>query len=76
MSQTINGTYKNGTVLLDHLPEGVTEARVVVDFVEQPQTDRRRGALKFGMFAKPDRPFTSDEDIDAVKKSWNTRGAE
>jgi hypothetical protein len=73
MSQTINGTYKNGTVSLDHPPAGVTESRVVVDFVDQPKPDGRRGMLKFGMFAKPDRPFTSDEDIDAVKNSWNAR---
>ena len=76
MSQTIGGTYKNGTVSLDHLPEGVTEARVVVDFVDASNHGRRRGVLKFGMFTKPDRPFTSDEDIDAVRKSWNRRDAE
>ncbi len=68
MSRTIHGTYKNGMVSLDHLPEGVTEARVVVDFVDE-KIEARRGALKFGMFAKPDLPFTSDADIDAVKKS-------
>jgi hypothetical protein len=34
MSQTIQGTYKNGTISLDRLPEGVAEARVVVEFVE------------------------------------------
>ena len=76
MSQTITGTYKNGTVSLDHLPEGVTEARVVVDFVDEPDRKRRRGTLKFGMFAKPDRAFTSDEDIESVKKSWNRRDTE
>lgn len=76
MSQSIHGTYKNGTVSLDRLPEGVTEARVVVDFVDEPGRGQRRGVLKFGMFAKPDRPFTRDEDIDAVKKSWNRRDEE
>jgi len=75
MSHIIHGTYKNGMVSLDYLPEGVTEARVVVDFVDNPKQGRR-GALKFGMFAKPDHPFTSDEDIDAVKKSWNRRDEE
>ena len=71
MSRTIHGTYKNGTVLLDHLPEGVIEARVVVDFVDDTKPERQRGTLKFGMFAKSDRFLTSDEDIDAVKKSRN-----
>jgi hypothetical protein len=71
MSQTIGGTYKNGVVVLDHPPRGVNESRVVVEFVDEAAETGQRGALKFGMFAKPARPFTSDEDIDAVKKSWN-----
>jgi hypothetical protein len=74
MSQTISGTYKNGAISLDRLPEGVAEARVVVEFVEQPaseQSARRRGTAYFGMFAPPDRRFTSDEELEQVKKSWN-----
>ena len=74
MSLTIQGTYKNGTVSLDHLPEGVREARVAVSFAD-PQ-EQRRGVQKFGMFAKRDRPFTTDADIDAVKKSWNGRASQ
>jgi hypothetical protein len=76
MSQTILGTYKNGTISLDRLPEGVTEARVVVGFVDEPSTRRIRGAIKFGMFTNSDRPFTSDEDLEAVKKSWNRQDPE
>lgn len=76
MSLIIQGTYKDGAVLLDNRPEGVQEARVAVIFVEQPNGERRRGILKFGMFAKPDRPFTTDADIDAVIKSWNGRPTE
>jgi hypothetical protein len=69
MGLTIQGTYKNGTVSLDRLPEGVDEARVAVSF--EASSERRRGVLKFGMFAKPDKPFTSDADVEAVKKSLN-----
>ena len=59
MSQTIQGTYKNGTISLDRLPEGVAEARVIVEFVENAQRDskqsaRQRGIARFGMFAPPD----------------------
>lgn len=76
MNQTIEGVYKSGVISLDRLPEGVTEARVVVEFVEQTAPPpRRRGGLTFGMFAKPGGRFTSDEDLDAVKTSWN-RGLE
>ena len=71
MSLTIQGTYKNGTVSLDRLPEGVQEARVAVSFaVSRALT---RGTLKFGTFAKSDRAFASDADIEAVKKLWNGR---
>jgi hypothetical protein len=35
MSQTVTGTYKNGAISLGRLPEGVAEARVVVEFVER-----------------------------------------
>jgi len=73
MSQTIHGTYKNGTVLLDRLPEGVTEARVVVEQSKQEQKPRKRGILRFGMFAPPDGQYTSDEDLERMKKSWNAK---
>ena len=76
MSLTIQGIYKNGQISLDRLPEGVTEARVVVDFIDRKNAGQSRGAIKFGMFAKPDRPFTSDEDLETVKKSWNRREPE
>jgi hypothetical protein len=78
MSQTIPGTYKNGNISLDRLPEGVVEARVVVEFVDQPspapaRSARRRGVSYFGMFAPPDGRFTSDEELQRTKKSWNAR---
>jgi len=78
MSQTIQGTYKNGTISLDRLPEGVSEARVVVEFVEQrpPASEpgsRRRGITYFGIFAPPDGGFTSVEEIERVRKSWNAK---
>jgi hypothetical protein len=78
MSQIIHGTYKNGTISLDRLPEGVGEARVVVEFVEQPmpaseRTTRRRGISYFGMFAPPDGQFTSDHELEGAKKSWNAK---
>ena len=78
MSQTIPGTYKNGTISLDHLPEGIAEARVIVEFVDQPArppegSTRRRGIAYFGMFAPPDGKFTSDNDLEAAKKAWNPK---
>lgn len=75
MSQTIQGTYKNGKVLLDRLPDGVTEARVAVEFSEQrlEQTNRRRGIARFGMFAPADGQFTTDDEIERVKKSFSAK---
>ena len=76
MSQTIQGAYKNGVVSLDCLPEGVTEARVKVDFSEDlaPKLfNRARGIAYFGMFAPADGQFTSDESIEEVKKSLNPK---
>jgi hypothetical protein len=72
MSQTIQGTYKNGSISLDRLPEGIAEARVVVEFFEQQvpkQLTRRRGIAFSGMFAPPDGQFTTDEELDEAKKS-------
>jgi hypothetical protein len=72
MRQTIEGTYKAGVISLDRPPEGVTEARVVVEFVEPATPAGRRGGLTFGMFADPGgRRLTSDDDLDAVKATWN-----
>jgi hypothetical protein len=52
----------------------VTEARVVVEFVApRREPSRGRGIAYFGMFAPVDGVFTSDEDIEAVKKSLNPR---
>jgi hypothetical protein len=78
MSQTIQGTYKNGIISLDRLPEGVAEARVIVEFVEQPSNTperptRRRGITYFGMFTPPDGQLTSDEELEKAKKSWNAK---
>lgn len=74
MSQTINGTYKNGVVVLDRLPADVNETRVAVVFAvrasEEPM-GRRRGIARFGIFAPADGNFTSDEELERVKRSWN-----
>jgi hypothetical protein len=78
MSRIIQGTYKNGAISLDHLPEGVGEARVVVEFLEQgeaapKESARRRGTAYFGMFAPADGQLTGDEQLEEVKKSWNVK---
>ena len=75
MSQTIQGTYKNGKILLDRLPDGVTEARVAVQFSGQQleQTNRRRGIAIFGMFAPADGQFTTDDEIERVKKPFSAK---
>jgi len=71
MRQAIEGTYKAGVISLDRPPEGVTEARVIVEFVEPTVPRGRRGGLTFGMFADPGGRLTSDDDLDAAKASWN-----
>ena len=76
MSQTIQGTYKNGSISLDRLPEGVAEARVIVEFVEEQRggaerSGRRRGIAHYGIFAPADGRFTGDEELERVKKAWN-----
>jgi hypothetical protein len=76
MSQTIQGTYKNGAISLDRQPEGIAEARVVVEFLDKRASQppiRRRGIAHFGIFAPPDGRFTSDKELQEVKKSWNEK---
>lgn len=50
----------------------------VADIVPHDAADAAAptGRLKFGMYAKPDRPFTSGEDIAASKTAWNRTGGE
>ena len=76
MSISITGTYQNGQVKLDTIPEGIERARVTVEFVEQLaplKAERQRGIVHFGMFAPPDGHFTSDEELERIKKSWNAK---
>jgi hypothetical protein len=79
MSLSITGTYQNGQIKLDTIPHGIERARVTVEFEEQPTPTpegvppaRHRGIAHFGMFAPADGTFTTDEDLERVKKSWNT----
>ena len=73
MSRMIQEIFRNGS--LNHLPARVIEARVVVEFAEESITpsNRRRGIVHFGMFAPPDGKWTTDEEIERVKKSWNAK---
>jgi len=78
MSQTIQGIYKDGTIALDRQPEGVAEARVIVEFLEPPAgapapPTRRRGIIRTGMFAPPNGQFTADAALEQTKQSWNAK---
>jgi hypothetical protein len=60
MPQLIEGYYRDGKVSLDRLPEGVSEVRVRVEFVNEPNNQRRRGVAHFGIFAPSDGKYTTN----------------
>ena len=68
---TINGRYKNGTVTLDVLPEGISEASVRVEFVS-PKIGED-GKVTFGMLKKAGEPQGSDAAVDESTRSWGYR---
>ena len=70
-SLTINGRYKNGTVTLDMLPEGISESSVKVEFVS-PQVGEAR-KVTFGMLKKAGEPQGSDAAVDESTLSWGYR---
>lgn len=77
MNQTIRGTYDNGTITLDRVPEGVTRAHVVVEFVETPEAaEPELKRIRFGVFRPADGQYTSDEAIEETKKSLNPKWPE
>ncbi|MCC5634460.1 hypothetical protein LC593_01070 [Nostoc sp. CHAB 5844] len=39
MLKTIQGTYKNGKIELDEIPQGITESKVFVTFLETKPTN-------------------------------------
>lgn len=70
LAERVRATGRGLTLTRDGAP--------VADIVphDVPATAPSSNRLKFGMYAKPDRPFTSDEDIAASKTAWNRTGGE
>ena len=72
MSISVMGTFEGGRVLLDSIPEGISRARVKVEF-EEPAAlpGRKKFILRFGMLAEPGARMSTWEDFEEVKKQWN-----
>lgn len=51
MLQAIEGVYKNGNIELAETPQGISESRVIVTFLEAKQTSQSGRTMSFGMFA-------------------------
>lgn len=51
MLQAIEGVYKNGHIELAETPQGISESRVIVTFLEAKQTSHSGQMMSFGMFA-------------------------
>jgi hypothetical protein len=50
MLQAIEGTYKNGTIELAESPQGISESKVIVTFLQIPPPQAGQ-IMYFGMFA-------------------------
>jgi hypothetical protein len=74
MSISIAGTYQNGQVVLDSVPQGIERSRVKVEFEELPEgAEKRKFTLRFGMLATPGAAMSTLEDFDEVKRHWAPR---
>lgn len=77
MAITIGGTYRDGIVTPDRLPEGVREARVEIRFEEAPKpaspVEDRGPRIWFGMFRKEGQPSIPWEAFEEAKKIWEPR---
>ena len=49
--QAIEGVYKNGKVELAQKPQGISESRVIVTFLEDKSTSETGQSIYCGMFA-------------------------
>ena len=51
MLQAIEGIYKNGSIELTEAPQGISESRVIVTFLEAQPPLSSQQMIGFGMFA-------------------------
>jgi len=51
MLQAFEGIYKNGSIELGEVPQGIAESRVIVTFLEAQPTPLAGQIIGFGMFA-------------------------
>jgi hypothetical protein len=51
MLQAIEGVYKDGKVELTEIPEGISESRVIVTFLETKSRSQPQQIIQFGMFS-------------------------
>ena len=62
MLQAIEGIYRNGTIQLAEVPQGVSESRVIVTFLE-PQPTLHPQIMQLGMFAGANQSTEADLQI-------------
>lgn len=62
MLQAIEGIYRNGTIQLAEMPQGVSESRVIVTFLE-PQPTPSPQIMQLGMFAGANQSTEADLQI-------------
>lgn len=53
MLRTVEGVYENGSIKLSETPEGVSESRVIVTFLEAQPIQEKKRRMTFGMLADP-----------------------
>jgi hypothetical protein len=51
MLRSIEGVYKDGKVELTEIPEGISESRVIVTFLETKSRSQSQQIIQFGMFS-------------------------
>ncbi len=61
MLQTIEGIYKNGTIELTEVPQGIFESRVIVTFLSGQPKLTARAIMHFGMFAGANQSTTEED---------------
>jgi hypothetical protein len=62
MLQSIQGTYKNGKVELNEVPQNIYQSRVIVTFLE-PEPASAIMQMQFGMFSGSTQSTESDFNI-------------
>ena len=69
---TIEGAYENGKIKLNEQPPGVKKARVLVTFVEEPQTPLKIGSLREIWKARVPAGFDLEKELRAIRGEWTS----